>query len=81
VALLHADGSVDINVPGVGIHSRVARSAIQALSAEEVDEFGLLSARDSMFEMMGGVLDQDIPELCVGVERCVRGFFRGVYPA
>jgi len=62
VALLHADGSVDINVPGVGIHSRVARSAIQALSAEEVDEFGLLSARDSMFEMMGGVLDHDIPE-------------------
>jgi hypothetical protein len=62
VALLHADGSVDINVPGVGIHSRVARSAIQAISAEEVDEFGLLSARDSLFEMMGGVLDQDIPE-------------------
>ena len=28
-----------------------------------------------------GVLDQHIPELCVGVERCVRGFFRGVYPA
>jgi hypothetical protein len=62
VALLHADGSVDINVPGVGIHSRVARSAIQALPVEEVDEFGLLSARDSLFEMMGGVLDQDIPE-------------------
>ena len=62
VALLHADGSVDINVPGVGIHSRVARSAIQAMPAEEVDEFGLLSARDSLFEMMDGVLDQDIPE-------------------
>jgi hypothetical protein len=47
VALLHADGSVDINVPGVGILSCVARSAIraiQAMSAEEVDEFGLLSA-------------------------------------
>jgi hypothetical protein len=47
VALLHADGSVDINVPGVGILSCVARSAIraiQAMSAEGVDEFGLLSA-------------------------------------
>jgi hypothetical protein len=47
VALLHADGSVDINVPGVGILSCVARSAIraiQAMSAQEVDEFGLLSA-------------------------------------
>ena len=29
VAVLHADGSVDINIPGVGIHSRVARSAVR----------------------------------------------------
>ena len=63
VALLHADGSVDITVPGVGIHSRVARSAIQAISAEEVDEFGLLPAADSLFEMMDGVLDQDMERL------------------
>ena len=62
VALLHADGSVDITVPGVGIHSRVARSAIQAISAEEVDEFGLLPAADSLFEMMDGVLEP-IPTL------------------
>ena len=29
VAVLHADGSVDINVPGVGIHSRVAAPSFQ----------------------------------------------------
>ena len=29
VAVLHADGSVDINIPGVGIHPRVARSAVR----------------------------------------------------
>ena len=28
VAVLHADGSVDIHIPGVGIRSRVARSAV-----------------------------------------------------
>jgi hypothetical protein len=34
VAVLHADGSVDINVPGVGIHSRVASSSFQ-IEAED----------------------------------------------
>jgi len=29
VCRLHADGSVDINIPGVGIHPRVARSAVR----------------------------------------------------
>jgi hypothetical protein len=29
VAVLHADGSVDVNVPGVGLHERVPRRAIQ----------------------------------------------------
>jgi hypothetical protein len=33
--------SFDINVPGVGIHSRVARSAIQAMTAEEGEEFSV----------------------------------------
>ena len=28
LAVLHADGSVDIHIPGVGIRSRVARSAV-----------------------------------------------------
>eukprot|EP00900_Chrysochromulina_parva_P022585 jgi/Chrpa1/4960/Chrysochromulina_OHIO_Genome00002465-RA len=31
VAMLHADGSVDVNVPGVGTHSRVARSTVRLL--------------------------------------------------
>ncbi|KOO23014.1 secreted protein [Chrysochromulina tobinii] len=34
VAVLHEDGSVDINVPGVGIHSRVASSSFQ-IEAED----------------------------------------------
>jgi hypothetical protein len=29
VAVLHVDGSVDIHIPGVGIRSRVARSAVR----------------------------------------------------
>ena len=33
VAVLHADGSVDINIPGVGIHPRVARSAVRLVRA------------------------------------------------
>ena len=32
VAVLHVDGSVDIHIPGVGIHSRVARSAVRLLA-------------------------------------------------
>ena len=34
VAVLHADGSVDINIPGVGIHSRVARSAVRLVPGD-----------------------------------------------
>ena len=32
VAALHADGSVDISIPGVGIYPRVARSAVRLLN-------------------------------------------------
>ena len=32
VAVLHVDGSVDIHIPGVGIHSRVSRSAVRLLA-------------------------------------------------
>ena len=40
VAVLHADGSVDINVPGVGIHSRVAAPSFQIDDDDEDDEDG-----------------------------------------
>jgi quinolinate synthase len=40
VAVLHADGSVDINVPGVGIHSRVAAPFFQIDDDDDDDEDG-----------------------------------------
>ena len=40
VAVLHADGSVDIKVPGVGIHSRVAAPSFQIDEDDEDGEDG-----------------------------------------
>jgi hypothetical protein len=39
VAALHADGSVDISIPGVGIYPRVARSAVRLLNDAPNDGF------------------------------------------
>ena len=39
VAALHADGSVDISIPGVGIYPRVARSAVRLLDGAPVPAF------------------------------------------
>ena len=40
VATLHANGSVDINVPGVGIHSRVAAPSFQIVDDDDDDDDG-----------------------------------------
>ena len=42
MAALHADGSVDISIPGVGIYPRVARSAVRLLNGAPAPAFALM---------------------------------------
>jgi hypothetical protein len=44
VAALHADGSVDISIPGVGIYPRVARSAVRLLDGAPAPAFAPMFA-------------------------------------